>query len=304
MIRTQLMAILHKPSVRLKIFLITLLFIPTLIEQLTMIVPYADSFGKEGQVTVAIMLLHVFNYLYFYVDVLLAGFILLIPDIVRDEYIDKQAIMFSVSRKKAAGISLARIVSFSVLYVLWFVLLTVMISGVWLRNFSLAWPHFISVIQKQAAGWAGWYMQLIMLPENCMDYPVLVVLFLVVVRSTLGFIFLGMLASLMTLLTKKIKYGVGIVFFLVAVTLFLYYDFDGGFLLYYDASVPAEQARVMTDLIKVTLVPLFTFRSLTDNFTYWIRYGILCGMALCIVTSAGIWLYYQKGDLDNADQDE
>lgn len=146
MIKSQLEAVLRKPAVRLKIFVITLLFIPALFEQTGNVIGFAGMFGGEGQATVAIILLETFNYLYFYVDILIVGYILLIPDIVRDEYIDKQSVIHCLSRKKAAGAALARIIAFSVLYMAWFVCLTALISGVWLRNFSIEWPHFFSVM--------------------------------------------------------------------------------------------------------------------------------------------------------------
>ena len=92
--------------------------------------------------------------------------------------------------------------------------------------------------------------------------------------------------------------------FLLVAALFLYYDFDGGFLRYFDGSAPLLNARVTIDLIKWTIVPFFTFRSMTDNFTDWIQYGIFMGLALCLITGAGIWCYYQKGDLGDADQNE
>lgn len=303
MIKSQLEAVLRKPAVRLKIFVITLLFIPALIEQTGNVIGFASQFGGEGQATVAIILLETFNYLYFYVDILIVGYILLIPDIVRDEYIDKQSVMHCLSRKKAAGAALLRIIAFSVLYMAWFVFLTTIISGVWLRNFSLEWPYSISVMIKRMIS-GGQSMSLIMLPEGCLEYSVLTVLILVLLRSALGFIFLGMLASLITLLTKKTKYGVGILIFLLAVALFIYYDFGYGNIPYYNPSLPFVQSKVFVDVIKTTIIPFFTFRSIRDDFTYWIRYGILSGLVLCIITGIGIWIYYQKGDLGNADQDE
>lgn len=304
MIKNQLAATLRKPAVRIKFLIITLLFIPTLIEQSLIVMTYPSyRLGIEGHATVAIMLLEVFNYLYFYVEVLLLGYILLIPDIVRDEYVEKQSVILCSSRKRAAGTAIARIIGFTVLYVAWFVFLTAVISGIWLRDFSLEWPDFIRVMHKQVPPTNQW-MEVIMLPEGCMDYPVLAVLILVLLRSMLGFIFLGLLAGLITLLTKKVKYGVGILIFLVGMTLFIYYDFAAGRIDYYNPSLPLTQARANIDLIKATIVPFFTFRSMTDDFTYWIRYGILSGLILCIITGIGVWLYYQKGDLGNADCDE
>lgn len=304
MVRNQISMVLRKPSVRIKFLLVTLLFIPWLMEQVDILVPFADSYGREGEVTVFVMLLHVFNYLYFYVDVLLVGYILLIPDIVRDEYTEKQSVLVSGSRKKAAVTALGRIVCFSLLYVMWFVFLTVVISGVRIHNFSLEWPHFVDIVTKQVSPGSQFDMSLFMLPKGCTGYPVPAALALVLLRSTLGFIFLGMLASLVTLLTKKLKYGVGITVFLLAVTLFLYYQFFGAYLEYYDASRPLTEVLVKVDLIKATLVPFFSFRSIGDDFTYWIRYGILAGLGLSILAGMGIWIYYQKGDLGNADQDE
>ena len=304
MVRDQVTMVLRKPSVRIKFLLVTLLFIPWLMEQVDILVPFADSYGRKGGVTVFVMLLHVFNYLYFYVEVLLVGFILLIPDIVRNEYTEKQSVLAGGSRKRAAFAALARIVFFSFLYVVWFVFLTVVISGVRIHNFSLEWPHFVDIVIKQVSPGDRFNMSLFMLPKGCTDYSVPVALALVLLRSTLGFIFLGLLASLVTMFTKKVKYGVGITVILLAVTLFLYYHFFGAYLEYYDGSRPITDVLVKVDLIKATLVPFFSFRSIGDDFTYWIRYGILAGLGLSVLTGAGIWVYYQKGDLGDADQDE
>ena len=304
MIKRQLETTLRKPSVQLKLLVITFLFIPSLIEQSGIMETLTGEIRNGGKPTVAIMLLYTFNYLYFYVDVFIVGFILLIPDIIRDEHIEKQSIIMNIARKKAAVAAISRIVCFCAAYVAWFVFLTVVIAGLWFRDFSPEWPRFISIIQRRVSRQTDFYMEFIMLPDNCLDYPVPIAVFLVLLRSTLGFIFLGMLASLSALLTKKIKTGVGIVIFLLVAALFLYYDFDGGFLRYFDGSAPLLNARVTIDLIKWTIVPFFTFRSMTDNFTDWIQYGIFMGLALCLITGAGIWCYYQKGDLGDADQDE
>lgn len=302
MIRSQIAALLRKPAVRIKMLMITFLFIPAVFEQMSNVIGYSSQFRGGDQTTVAVVLLETFNYLFFYVDILIVGYILLIPDIVRDEYLEKQAVMHCISRKKAAVSALMRIIAFSVLYVAWFVFLTVLMSGIRIHDFSLEWPAYLSIMFKKLKV-EGQHMGLIMLADGFMEYPVLAAVILVLLRSTLGFIFLGLLSGLITLLTKKTKYGVGVIVFLLAVAVFLYYDFDYCRIVFYDRALQLVQ-RDHIDVYKLTIIPLFSFRDISDDFNYWIWYGILSGLALCIITGIGVWIYYKKGDLGNADQDE
>lgn len=303
MFRYRIAAVLQKPQVRVKMAAVTLLFCLNIIDQLKVLCGYAEYSGGKGELTVAVFLCHIFNYLDLYNMVIFVGFILLVPDIVYEEYMEREFLMCHKNRWHAAGTACLRLLAFSALYVLWFVFLTVLFSGIVLHNFSLEWPHFIKVMLRQYSGQEeGWVMSLIMLPKGALEYSSATVVGLVVLRTFLGFWFLAELACLIRLLTGKIQNGILAVAALIAYAYFIYY-LNGGWMLYYKPNVDVFQARIQIDLIKTTVIPFFTFRSMTDDFTEWIWYGILAGLLLVAITGFGIGCYYKKGDLGDADRD-
>ena len=304
MIKNQVKSTLRKPAVIIKLVIVTLLFLPSLIGQLSLIIPFAREIDSEAQVTVPVVLIHMFDYFTFYVDVLFIGFILLIPDIVRNEYTEKQCICRSNSRNKAGLIAIARIMVLSVIYVAWFAILTVILSGMVLHNFSSEWPDFIKLMLKSIPIDSGYVQTFIMVPKSALDYPVWVVVFLMLLRSTIGFIFLGMLACFVTLVTNKLSHGVSVIIFLVAMSYFWVLDFSNAVVAYFNPSSVLDETRKYIDMIKLTIVPLFTFRSVTDDFVYWMIYGISVGIILSLLMGTGIMLYFKKGDFGNADRIE
>lgn len=304
MLRYQIATVVRKPEVRVKMVVITLLFVFNIVSQIRLLTVFAEDMGGKGTLTVAALLCHIFNYLDLYNMVIFVGFILLMPDIVHEEYMEKQYLMLHKNRLWAARSACLRLVVFSALYVLWLVFLVILTAGVGLRNFSLEWPHFLKTVLKQYSGHGDWSMSLIMLPEGALEYHPAVAAGLVILRSFLGFLFLAELACLLRLLTGKIQNGILCIAALIAYAGIIYYCVGGGYLLYCKSGVPVAQSCGRVDLIKTTIIPFFTFRSVTDDFTEWIRYGIFMGLALVIITGIGIVCYYRKGDLGDADRAE
>ena len=302
MIREQLKSTIQKPSVCVKMALITALFIPSLLEQIDITTTYAESFGDRGNMTVMVLLIHIFNYFAYYMDIFFVGFLLLIPDIVKNEYLERKSIMCCGTRKTAGQCAVIRIVSFTILYVLWFVVLTVVIGGVGLRDFSLEWPKFLQIMQRKIQMQGMYATGVVNLPIGTLEYPTVVVFALMLLRSVLGFIFLGLLAYLVIQLTGKTQWGLGTILILVTVTAFI--NNWGGIFSYCDASKPKGQQKVYLDVIKGTILPLFTSRRVTDDFMPWMKFGIAAGAVLSVLTALGIILYYRKGNLGDADRDE
>lgn len=304
MLRYQITTVLRKPQIQVKLAVITLLFCLNIYDQIGIVTVFAEYMGGEGELTVAAFLCHIFNYLDLYQMVIFVGFILLLPDIVCEEYMERRYLMLHKSRRQAAGTAWLRLFVFSALYVLWLVFLTVLISGIKLRNFSLEWPHFLTVMIKQhsqGGGEGSVVMSLVMLPKGALEYSPVVVAGLVVLRTFLGFLFLAGLACLLRLLTGKVRNGIVGVVVLIAYSGFIY-SWSGGWLKYYSRSAGVYQAERFVDLIKTTIIPFFTFRSMTDDFTEWLRYGIITGLVLVVMTGLGIACYYKKGDLGDADR--
>ena len=131
-------AVVRKPVFRIKLIAISLLFVVSLIEQVSN--NYIQSSGQQvGRMTVILLLMHTFSYFSFYLSVFFVGYILLIPDIVKDAFIERQTMMRCQSRMRAAKYAIAKIIAFSILYVIWFVMLTILVGGIWFHDFSLAW---------------------------------------------------------------------------------------------------------------------------------------------------------------------
>ncbi len=86
-------AVVRKPVFRIKLIAISLLFVVSLIEQVSN--NYIQSSGQQvGRMTVILLLMHTFSYFFsFYLSVFFVGYILLIPDIVKDAFIERQTMM-------------------------------------------------------------------------------------------------------------------------------------------------------------------------------------------------------------------
>ena len=85
-------AVVRKPVFRIKLIAISLLFVVSLIEQVSN--NYIQSSGQQvGRMTVILLLMHTFSYFSFYLSVFFVGYILLIPDIVKDAFIERQTMM-------------------------------------------------------------------------------------------------------------------------------------------------------------------------------------------------------------------
>ena len=73
---------------------------------------------------------------------------------------------------------------------------------------------------------------------------------------------------------------------------------------YWNSAHPIGSKRSHIRISKATITPLFTTCLRTDEFMPWMRYGIIAGILLCVITGTGIMLYYRKGDLGDEDRDE
>lgn len=302
--KNQFVILIKKPHVLIKLFFITILAMLNIYDQVYLLKGFAKSFGGNNELSVIICLCHIFNYLDFYHMVIFVGFLLLIPDIICEEYMEKQFIMGHKNRLSAACAMIVRLFTFTAAYVLWLVFLTIFISGIVLHNFSLEWPHFIKVMMNTYCGQNNEFvMSLIMLPKGALQYSSLVVVILVIIRTFLGFFFLAELASLIRLITGKIRNGILIIAVLIAYEKFIYYSLGGGILQYCKFGENIYLSKVEIDLIKTTIVPFFTFRSMTDDFTMWTRYGIIMGVVCVIISAFAIIRHYKKGDLGDADRD-
>ena len=110
-------AVVRKPVFRIKLIAISLLFVVSLIEQVSN--NYIQSSGQQvGRMTVILLLMHTFSYFSFYLSVFFVGYILLIPDIVKDAFIERQTMMRCQSRMRAAKYAIGKIIAFSILYVI------------------------------------------------------------------------------------------------------------------------------------------------------------------------------------------
>ena len=118
----------RKPSFMVKMALITVLFIAALIEQVSNTGLYANSFGTQEHMTVILLLIHTFSYSDFYQNIFFIGFIFLIPDIVKEEYIERSSIMKYSSRNTAGKRAIEKIIFFSILYLAWFAVITMFIG--------------------------------------------------------------------------------------------------------------------------------------------------------------------------------
>ena len=295
-------AVVRKPVFRIKLIAISLLFVVSLIEQVSN--NYIQSSGQQvGRMTVILLLMHTFSYFSFYLSVFFVGYILLIPDIVKDAFIERQTMMRCQSRMRAAKYAIAKIIAFSILYVIWFVMLTILVGGIWFHDFSLAWPKFMDIQQRQLAANGLSTITWINIPVGAGKYPTLLVAGLICLRSTIGVIFLGLLALLVTLITGKTRNGMGIVILLAAIAGYVKLYMNDVFT-YWNSAHPIGNKRSYIRISKATITPLFTTCLKSDEFMPWMRYGIIAGILLCVITGAGIMLYYRKGDLGDEDRDE
>ncbi len=297
MLKYQMGIILAKPAVRVKLAIITVLFALSVWVQAPTNAGFAEALGGGG-ISVAVSTLSLFNYWDFFFRVPLFGFIILLPDIAEDSYMVRHMAMANGRRGRAAGAAVMRIGAATLLYVLWLLLVTVAVSAVLLRDFSAGWPGFFKTMYGTLD------QSLFMIPKSATEaFSPLAVLVLVVVRTTLGFMFLAMLAGLVTLATGKSSYAVCLVAVLVLVAMFLNMSawMPQGTYNMWDTETMAWKSVNLGRFLSV--FPLFSFQRLDDNFVSWVSWAIVAGAALTAAMAVGIRIYYGKGDLGDADSD-
>lgn len=207
------------------------------------------------------------------------------------------------SRNTAGKRAIEKIIFFSILYLAWFAVITMFIGGIGTRDFSLTWPRFMEIQQNRIASQGVAASAFINLPDGGTNYPALLVFVLMFLRSSIGMTFLGLLALLVTLVTAKTRNGIGVLVILVSIAYYVTQRM-GGAITYWNDAAPVGQKRSYFNITKATIQPLFTACSVEDQFMPWMRYGIIAGILLCVITGAGIMLYYRKGDLGDEDRDE
>lgn len=301
MIWKQMAATFRKPGIWFKLLLISVLFVFSMMEQIDITTEYARSFGDCGNMNVITLMIHTFNYFYFYVDILIIGFIFLIPDIVKDEHMERKLLMCQGSRKAAGKYAVLKIICFSILYVLWFVVLAFIIGGIGLRDFSLTWPHFMEIMQRKIKMEGRFATGVINLSIGTLEYPTVVVLFLMMLRAILGFSFLGLLALFVTQVTARTRNGIGILVILEVISAHVYLYPS---IYYWDKSKPEGMHITGIRIVKATIIPLFSSCSVSDAFVPWMRYALVTSTILCVIMAAAVMAYYRKGDLGDADRDE
>ena len=283
----------RKPSFMVKMALITVLFIAALIEQVSNTGLYANSFGTQEHMTVILLLIHTFSYSDFYQNIFFIGFIFLIPDIVKEEYIERSSIMKYSSRNTAGKRAIEKIIFFSILYLAWFAVITMFIGGIGTRDFSLTWPRFMEIQQNRIASQGVRASAFINLPDGGTNYPALLVFVLMFLRSSIGMTFLGLLALLVTLVTAKTRNGIGVLVILVSIAYYVTQRM-GGAITYWNDAAPVGQKRSYFNITKATIQPLFTACSVQDQFMPWMRY--YCGHSfMCHHRSRNYALLQERG---------
>ena len=103
------------------------------------------------------------------------------------------------------------------------------------------------------------------IPVGAGKYPTLLVAGLICLRSTIGFIFLGLLALLVTLITGKTRNGMGIVILLAAIAGYVKLYMNDVFT-YWNSAHPIGNKRSYIRISKATITPLFTTCLKSDEF--------------------------------------
>ena len=297
MIWKQLKYTMRKPEVIAKMLMVSVLFLLGLREQLDLLDGFCANLNGAGQMNTGTFLIHAFNYFDFYLNLLLIGLVMLVPDFAQEEFLTAHITMRNKSRFRAGLSLLGKVMLYMFIYMMWFVMLAVLLSGILLQNFSAQWPEFLPRIymgldlSPNAPS-----MSLIMIPKSALSLPMPAVLLLVLLRSYLGFVVLAWIACFVILISGNSGHGIACLLFLLSFTAFIYYT-NIGRISYY-----VQMATHHINLLPFTVFPFFTFRGLGVDFVSSIRSALTYEAVCLLLLGIGILLYYRKGDLGDANR--
>lgn len=268
---------IKSPSFLIKLCLISALFICAINIELGTVINYSKRLIGENKINGLVFIDHIFSYFEMYAEYFLIGMIIFIPDILNEPYLTDITYIKNDNRFRLCMNTIKLIAIYTLLFMLWFILLTIIFSFFRINLFSFSWPQDLmdSVFQS-----TGGQQALISIPYSATKYPLILSSLLIFVKVFIGFFLVSLAAFYISFKKQNVSYGIGL-----AVILYVASD-----LLFWNNSTVLDifndQARILkldTFAYKYSLCTFFTFESLKVDFMGRILHAYILGIVLSVI---------------------
>lgn len=276
------------PSLIIKITLISIVFIFAINIELNTLINFSKHTLGKNDISSTLFILHIFSYFEIYAKYLIVALIMIIPDITQEPYLKHQNIIFNINRKKYFITTIKLITLYILCFILWFILLTFIVSMFRVRFFDFTWTEIVKTMHIKTE--FGSDMTLISIPESATKYPFLLVFFLTLIKVYIGFLVISLIAFYFSF--KKDSPLAGVI---VSFTLYLVSD-----LLFWNSRISWNIMGKSFTLSKLTyeysLCTFFTFESVGVNYMDRIIHSFIYGVFII-----GIFMILIKRQFDKKD---
>lgn len=250
---------LKNPSFRIKMIFVTILFIYSINTEISVLNGFSIGLVGENQINALLFSTHIFSYFAIYADYLLVGLILIIPDILEEPYLTHHFYQHNKNRKKLFKHTILLILSYIMIYLFWFVIITFLVF--FLRNgfTSLDWPRELMYKIR-----TGDFPFLVHIPGDAVSIPLPLVFLIILVKVTLGFLVLCLASFYIAF--KKNNMGYGIVLAIVAYFISDLLYFYGDVIPWHIAIINGKNVTFSFIVNKFTLATFFTYEKVNEQF--------------------------------------
>lgn len=280
---------IKSPAVLLKIILISIIFAIEISIEVDILRIFSINTIGKNDINIMLFISHIFTYLAVYADYLLIGFILLIPDIIQEPYLTNQIYLSCGSRRGLFSHLVKLILISSVAFVLWFVLLTIIITLFQIKIFDFTWPfELINTMYISRK------LMLISIPISAMKYPLPMVSLLIILRSIVGFFILALASFYVAFKKRNVSYGIGLAVIIYVISDLFFLLGNVSFNFFGD---PSKLFSFQHITYQYTLCAFFTFQDGNVDFVRTMINNFVCGAVMISILLILIRREITKKDL-------
>lgn len=265
------------PSFLIKMGLISILFIFAINIEMGVVISYSEEITGKNEINVLLFIAHIFSYFEMYSKYFLIGLIILIPDILHEPYLTETLYLKNRDRWRLFKNTISIITIYILLFILWFIVLTIVFSLFRLRIFDISWPqNLMDEILKLSNN----DMALINIPHSATAYPLIISLILIIIKVFLGFFVISLAAFYISFKKQNVGYGIALAVILYVISDLLFYYGNIKWNLFNNLE---HTFKLDTIAYKYSLCTFFVFENIEIDFIDKIIHSYIYGIILSII---------------------
>lgn len=281
---------LYNPAFQIKIALISILFIFAINIELGVDKGYSISLIGKNDLNFMLFSSHIFSYFDIYFKYFLIGLIVLIPDIIEENYLTHQIYIKNRGRKTLFINTIIMIGICIAFFIAWFLILTLIFSMFRIRFFDFTWPSDLmnAIYAKSGIN----EMELMSIPESASQMPIFIVFFLTLLKTFIGFFIIALAAFYISFKKNNVVTGMEFCVGLYIISHLLFYS--GPIYIFKDTSKYINLKSIETSY---GLSSFFTYRDLSANFMQNAVHAFIYGAIIIVILLLLIFREFKRKDL-------